>query len=145
VRGIFVPGQTLQSSAMFDAYLVPEKTVVDAKGDSSPVDVTAAQGRTLLLLLTISNVIEQESLDVSVWGSADGNEWGSKPIASFPQKFYPGEHPTLLDLAANPDIRHLRAHWEVNRWGRGSETPTFEFSLRATEVTPEMLRPTREQ
>lgn len=125
---------------MFDVYVVPEKTVITAKGDSAPLDITAAQGRTLLLLLIISDVIEQESLDVSIWGSPDGTNWGPKPLASFPQLFYRGEHPILLDLAAHESVRQLRAHWEVNRWGRGSETPMFEFSVRATEIPEELLR-----
>lgn len=125
---------------MFDVYVVPEKTVITAKGDSAPLDITAAQGRTLLLLLIISDVIEQESLDVSIWASPDGTNWGPKPLASFPQLFYRGEHPILLDLAAHESVRQLRAHWEVNRWGRGSETPMFEFSVRATEIPEELLR-----
>jgi hypothetical protein len=127
---------------MFDTFLVPEKTVVTAKGDGPSVDVSSLQQRTLLLLLTITNVIEQESLDVSVWGSADDKTWSAKPLATYPQKFYRGEHPLLLDLSDQPEIKYLRAHWEVNRWGRGSETPMFEFSLKATEVAPEILRET---
>jgi hypothetical protein len=127
---------------MFDTFLVPEKTVVTAKGDGASVDVSSVPNRTFLLLLNITTVIEQESLDVSVWGSADEKTWGSKPLASFPQKFYCGEHPLLLDLAGQDDVKFIRAHWEVNRWGRGSEQAMFEFSLKATEVTPEMLRET---
>lgn len=136
----FQSGFGYNRETMFDVYLVPERTVVNAKGDSTPVDVGAAAGRVLLLLLNITDVVEQESLDLTIWGSADGKDWGAKPLAEFPQKFYPGEHPLLLDLAAHPQARELRAHWEVNRWGRGSETPIFEFSVRATEVAPEMLQ-----
>jgi hypothetical protein len=128
---------------MFDTFLVPEKTVVTAKGDGPSVEVSALQHSTLLFLLAITNVIEQESLEISIWGSADNQTWGAKPLASYPQKFYTGEHPLLLDLAGHPDVKFLRAHWEVNRWGRGSETPMFEFSLKATEVAPEILGESR--
>jgi hypothetical protein len=123
---------------MFEVFLVPAKTVVTSKGDGTTVDISSVVNRTFLLLLNITAVIEQESLDVSVWGSADGQTWTTKPLATFPQKFYPGEHPLLLDLAGE-DVKYLRAHWEVNRWGRGSEQPMFEFGLMATEVTPEIL------
>lgn len=123
---------------MFDTYLVPEKTVVTAKGDGAPLDVSAAEGDTLLLLLNITDVVEQQALDVSIWGSADGKDWSAKPLVSFPQKFYRGEYPMLLDLT-NLGIRFLRAHWEVNRWGRGPETPRFEFSIRSMVVKPEAL------
>jgi hypothetical protein len=125
---------------MFETLLVPEKTVVTAKGDGSAVDISGAQYPTFLLLLRISNTVEQESIDLTVWGSSDGQAWSAKPLASFPQMFYPGEHPLLLDSRSQPEIKFLRAHWEVNRWGRGSETPMFEFGLRLVEVGPELLR-----
>jgi hypothetical protein len=124
---------------MVDGYLVPEKTVVTAKGSGAPLDVSGLGNRVLLLTLLITDIVEQESLDVSVWGSADGNAWGEKALATFPQKFYRGEHPLLLDVTAQPQIKFLSARWEVNRWGRGSETPMFEFSLAAKEVPKEML------
>ncbi len=125
---------------MFESFLVPEKTVVTAKGDGAVVDASAAAGKTLLLTLSITRIIEQESLDLSVWGSADGQDFGAKPLLAFPQKFYSGEHPLLLDLSMTPNVKFLRAHWEVGRWGRGSETPMFEFHLQAREVPPDVLR-----
>ena len=124
---------------MIDGYLVPEKTVVTAKGSGAPLDVSGLGNRVLLLTLLITDIVEQESLDVSVWGSADGNTWGERALATFPQKFYRGEHPLLLDVTAQPQIKFLSARWEVNRWGRGSEMPMFEFSLAAKEVPKEML------
>ena len=128
---------------MFETFLVPEKTVVTAKGDGAAVDISGAAGKTLLLTLTITRIIEQESLDVSVWGSPDGQDFGAKPLVTFPQKFYMGEHPLLLDLSKEPAIKFLRVHWEVGRWGRGAETPMFEFQLSAREVPPEVLREAR--
>ncbi|HZQ91306.1 MAG TPA: hypothetical protein VFA60_05900 [Terriglobales bacterium] len=124
---------------MIQLALVPEKTVVSAKGDGPAVEIGAPANRVFLLTLHITRIIEQESLDVSVWGSADGKAWGDKPLLAFPQKFYAGQHPLLLDLTKNPNVKFLRAHWEVNRWGRGAETPMFEFGLQAREVPKEML------
>ena len=103
------------------------------------MDISAAQNRVFLLTLNIVEVIEQESLDVSVFGSADGSAWGEKPLEAFPQKFYRGQHPLLLNLGQHAEIKYLRAHWEVNRWGRGAETPKFEFSLALREVPADML------
>jgi hypothetical protein len=34
----------------------------------------------------------------------------------------------------------VRAHWDVARWGRGVETPRFEFGLSMKEIPPEVLR-----
>jgi hypothetical protein len=93
-----------------------------------------------LLTLEITQIIEQESLDVSVYGSADGAAWGAKPVAAFPQKFYRGESPLLLDLTAHPDVKFVRAHWDVARWGRGVETPMFEFGVSLKEIPADVLR-----
>jgi hypothetical protein len=124
---------------MLDAYLVPERTKVTAKGDGEPIDVRGLGSRVVLLTLTITDVIEQESLDVSIYGSADGATWSEKPLVSFPQKFYRGEHPLLLDLSDKPEVKMIRAHWEAARWGRGTETPMFEFQVRVREVPANML------
>lgn len=128
---------------MLDTFLVPEKTVIHAKGDGSVVDVSGAANSVLLATLYITNIIEQESLDVSIYGSADGATWSPKPLASFPQKFYRGEQPMLVDLTQHPEVKLLRAHWEAARWGRGTETPMFEFHVTLKEIPPEVLREAR--
>ena len=125
-----------------ESVLVPAQTAVTAKGDGAAVDVSDAASRVFLVTLTIANIIEQESLDVSVFGSADGSAWEAKSIAAFPQKFYCGETPLLLDLSAHPEVKFVRAHWEVARWGRGTETPMFEFGVTMREVPASILRET---
>lgn len=130
---------------MIDTALVAKKTVVNAKGDGPIADVSGAAGRVFLLTLEITNIIEQESLEISFYGSADGAAWSPKPLAAFPQKFYRGESPLLLDLSAHPGVKFVRAHWEVARWGRGTETPMFEFGVTLREIPPEMLRETAAQ
>jgi hypothetical protein len=128
---------------MIDTFLVPEKTTVSAKGDSPTVDVSGVVSRVFLLTLEITKIVEQESLDVSVMGSVDGTTWGAKAVVAFPQRFYCGEYPLLLDLTAHPDVKIVRAHWEVARWGRGVETPMFEFSLRLKEIPSNILQEAR--
>lgn len=125
---------------MLDAFLVADKTVVSAKGDGPVVELDSASGRVFLLTLDITNIVEQESLEISIFGSSDGSTWPPKPLVSFPQKFYCGDSPLLLDLTAHPDVKLVRAHWDVARWGRGSETPMFEFSLKIKEIPSDMLR-----
>ena len=126
--------------AMIDAVFVASKTVATAKGDGPAVDVSGAASRVFLLTLEITKIIEQESLDVSVYGSADGATWGAKSIVAFPQKFYCEQAPLLLDLTAHPDVKFVRAHWEVARWGRGTETPMFEFGVTLKEVPADILK-----
>lgn len=123
-----------------DATLVPAGTVVSAKGDGASIDVSGATNRVFLVTLAVTKIIEQESLDLSVYGSADGVTWGAKSIAAFPQKFYCGESPLLLDLTAHPDVKFVRAHWEVARWGRGVETPMFEFGATMKEIPANILK-----
>jgi hypothetical protein len=125
---------------MIDTVLVADKTVVSAKGDGPTVELSGASGHVFLLTLEISKIIEQESLEVSIHGSADGAAWGAKPVVAFPQKFYCGQSPILLDLTTHPDVKFVRAHWEVARWGRGVETPMFEFGLSLKEVPAQVLR-----
>jgi len=123
-----------------EVILVPAHTAVSAKGDGAAVDVSGAANRVFLLTLAITKIIEQESLDVSIFGSADGAAWDAKSIAAFPQKFYSGESPLLLDLTAHPAVKFVRAHWEVARWGRGVETPMFEFGVTMKEIPPDILK-----
>jgi hypothetical protein len=125
---------------MFDTYLVADKTAINAKGDGPVVDLGVLENRVVLLQLRVTGMVEQESLDVSIFGGPDEKGIIASPLASYPQLFYRGDYPLLLDLTGQPQVNVLRAHWEVNRWGRGPETPWFEFSLQATEVPPELLR-----
>jgi hypothetical protein len=124
---------------MIEAFLVPENTVVNAKGDGPALDVSRSEGRIFLLTLAITNIIEQESIEVSIFGSTDGAAWDAKPVTAFPQKFYREEIPLLLNLTGRPEVQFIRAHWEVARWGRGSETPTFEFCVTLGEFPMEIL------
>ena len=123
----------------------PERTLlssqtVNAKGDGPAVDVSGASNRVFLVTLSIAKIIEQESLDVSIYGSSDGQTWAAKSLAAFPQKFYTEECPLLLDLTEHADVKFVRAHWEVARWGRGKETPMFEFGVTMKEVPANILK-----
>jgi hypothetical protein len=90
--------------------------------------------RRLLVVLRLADIIEQEDLHVSVWGSPDGANWGEKALFWYPQKFYRGVTPASLDLRQRPEIKFLRARWEVNRWGRGYPLPYFKFSVEIQEL-----------
>jgi hypothetical protein len=122
---------------MLPQFLLQETTVRTA-GASTDIDLGEQRGGTLLLTLGITRIIEQESLDVSIWGSADGTEWGAKPLASFPQKFYCGTYQIVLDLGDHPTVRFLRAKWQVNRWGKGEPKPLFTMYLVAEANKREM-------
>ena len=113
---------------MLPEFLLPETTIHEA-GAGPGLDLGEQTGGTFILTLGITRIIEQESLDISIWGSADGSDWGPKALASFPQKFYCGTYQILLDLSDRPEVKYLRAKWQVNRWGKGDPKPLFTMYL----------------
>ena len=106
-----------------------EDQVVRQDGAGPPVDLGQSRPEFLNLTLGITQIIEQESLDLSIWASADGENWGEKPVVAFPQKFYCGVYTIHVDLTGRPDARYLRAQWKVSRWGRGERKPFFGLYL----------------
>ena len=118
---------------MFRSFLLPE-TIARQNGSGPVVEIGGAAGKTLLLTLGITSVIEQESLDLQVQGSADGVSFAPEPVLAFPQKFYCGSYALLLDLTERPEVRFLRASWKLKRWGRGEPTPLFGFYVFAEET-----------
>ena len=113
-------------------YLVPE-CMARADGMGPIMDLHAHCGKLLVLTLGINHVIEQERLILSVWGSANGIDWGTKPLFAFPQKHYCGIYSTFLNLARYPKVRYLRAEWNMSRWGKEDPTPMFRFYVLAEE------------
>src|SRR5207253_1572597 len=78
--------------------MIPENTRMEANGEGAAFDITGSATRTFLCRLTVTDQIEQESLDVSIWGSADGETWTKKPLLKLPQQFYRGTTKLILDL-----------------------------------------------
>ncbi len=114
---------------------------MEANGDSAPFDISESATRTFLCRLTVTEQIEQESLDVSIWGSSDGVSWTKRPFLKLPQQFYRGTTKLILDLSLRPEVKFIRARWELNRWGRGAPTPMFVAGLKLVEI-PLMSRET---
>ncbi len=114
--------------------LIPAGTRLTANGDGEPRDIGSSQSRTFLCSMSIADQIEQESVDVSVWGSADGQDFGKMPLLKMPQRFYRGETRQILDLSHRPEIRFLRAKWELARWGRVAPHPMFVLGFLLSEV-----------
>jgi len=122
---------------MLPNFLIPE-TVIREAGTGPELSLSSMAGGLLLLTLGITRIIEQQSLDISIWGSADNADWGAKPLLSLPQKFYCGTYQLFLDLSANPDIKYLRAKWQVSRWGRGDPKPLFGIYLFAQDASKQV-------
>jgi hypothetical protein len=123
---------------MLPGFILPETTIREA-GAGPAVELGELGSPLVLLTLGITRIIEQESIDLSIWGSADGQEWAAKPIISFPQKFYCGTYQILLDLSRHPDVKYVKAKWQVQRWGRGEPKPLFGIYVFAQVMKNQVL------
>jgi len=121
--------------------LISAQTRLESNGDGAAFDISASSTRTFLCRLTVTEQIEQESLDVSIFGSSDGENWTKKPLLMLPQQFYRGTTKMVLDLSLRPEIKFIRARWELNRWGRVAPMPMFVAGLELAEI-PAMSRET---
>jgi len=117
---------------MLPNFLLPE-SIARADGTGPEIDLGSKRGKLLVLTLGITRILEQESLEVAVWGSTDGENWGARPIATFPPKFYCGLYSILLNLASRSDVRFLRVRWKMSRWSKREVTPMFGFYVYAEE------------
>lgn len=127
------PTMTMNAASDTKVFLLSDM-VVEESGTGPSLDLGDRCGKPLLVILRVNEVIEQESLHVSVWGSADGKEWGTKPFFLYQQVFYAGVTPAALDLAQRPEIKFLQARWIVNRWGRGYPRPHFAFNVEIQDL-----------
>ena len=118
----------VKSGLSLPAFLVPDSTLHE-NGVGSALDLGVEPGP-ILVTLGVLETVEQQSLLLGVHGSADGAEWAATPLVQFPQKFYTGLSAVYLGSAP----RFVRAQWKVDRWGRGSKTPTFRIYLFAEAI-----------
>ncbi len=108
--------------------LLPD-SVRRADGIGPAVDLDDCRGKLLVVTLSINAVVERTGLAVSVWGSPDRMEWGTKPLVTLRQRQYCGVYSALLNLAQRPDIRFLRVQWSMSRWGKGERIAQFGFQV----------------
>jgi len=117
---------------MLRNFLLPE-SIARADGIGPEIELGAKRGKLLVLTLGITRILEQESLEVTVCGSADGEIWDGKPLAKFPPKFYCGLYSILLNLGSRADVKFLRIHWKMSRWSKRESVPMFGFYVYAEE------------
>ena len=116
--------------------LISANTSLESNGEGQSFDISSSASRTFLCRLTVTEQLEQESLDVSLWGSADGQDFGKRPLLKIPQQYYCGVTKMVLDISIRTEVRFLRAKWELNRWGRVAPTPMFVAGLQLEEIPP---------
>ena len=117
---------------MLRNFLLPE-SIARTDGAGPEIDLGSKRGKLLVLTLGITRILEQESLEVTVHGSEDGEKWDAKPLAKFPPKFYCGLYSILLNLGSRDDVKYLRVHWKMSRWSKRESLPMFGFYVYAEE------------
>jgi|SRR5579871_6886293 len=119
----------MRAAATTVRYVVPEcSTRSDGCGPVFELS-SLERGKLVVLTLEINCVLEQETLVVSIWGSPDADDWGTKPLVSFPPENYCGLYSILLNLVSHPRIRYLQARWRTERWKNRTEEPMFCFYI----------------
>ena len=116
--------------------LIPGNSKLESNATGLPCDISGSTTRTFFCVLSVADQIEQESLDVSIWGSLDGQDFGKNPLLKLPQQFYRGTCKMVLDVSLKPDVKFIRAKWELNRWGRVAPQPMFVAGLTLEEIPP---------
>ena len=117
---------------MLPNFLLPE-SIARSDGMGPEIDLGSKRGKLLVLTLGITRILEQESLEVSVWGSTDGENWGPRPLATYPPKFYCGIYSILLNLVSRQEVRFVRVQWKMSKWSRQEFTPMCGFYLYTEE------------
>src|ERR1700757_3997547 len=113
--------------------LIRPGTKLTANGEGEAQEISSSATRTFMCWIEITDQIEQESVDVSVYGSEDGQTWGKMPLLKMPQRFYRGDTRQILDLSMKPEIRFLRAKWAPPRGGPVAPHPIFVLVFRLPE------------
>ena len=101
---------------------------------------SSERGKLLVVTLAINCVLEYETLFVSIWGSPRAETWGTAPLASFTPKHYCGVYSILLNLAARPNIKYIRADWRMQRWKSRTKEVMFDFYI-AVEPSGSRIQP----
>ena len=117
---------------MLPSFLLTERQIHDS-GFTPALDLGTTLTDSIEIILGITHAKEQQSLDLTVWGSEDGQDWGDRPLLAFPQKYYCGTYQMALH-PGRKRVRYLQARWSVGRWGHGSRSTVFGFYIMARDL-----------
>jgi hypothetical protein len=129
----------MRNETMTQEFLLPETSVREA-GAGPELRLGEAEAGLLNVTMEITRATERESLEVSIWGSSDGVEWGSQPLARLPRRFYCGTYHSAIDVS-DGSTRYLKAQWRVDRWAPGGEKPLFTVAMSVNGIGPDPAAP----
>ena len=116
--------------------LIPQGTLLQEDGSGAAVDIRDSSTRTFFSVMVITDQIEQESVDVNIWGCSRRRNLGhaSDPEIARSSSAYRGETRAVLDLTMVPEVNFIRAGWELKRWGRVAPLPMFVLGVHLAEI-----------
>ena len=117
---------------MLPSFLLTERQIHDS-GFTPAVDLGIPIDEPIEIILGVTHAKEQQSLDLTIWGSEDSQNWGERALLAFPQKYYFGTYKMALHPGRRR-IRFLQARWNVSRWGYGLKGPVFDFYIMARDL-----------
>lgn len=120
--------------------LLPEETVRE-NGHSSEVALGPFRGSVLHITLTITRMMEQQTLELILWGSSSGADWNV--LATLPHRHYCGVYHDTIDLTEHPEVSLLRVEWRLRSWSHTASSRLVTFSLAAEEVREEAFAAAR--
>ena len=135
----YTSGTPASRSWGLNAWLIPESDF-RATGSGPELLLERYTGELLEFSLHITRVNERTSLDLAIWGSCDGQEWGARPLIHFPRKYHCGESKIQWDPADFPFVQRLRAQWQVDRWGPGDGKPLVALALHVREMARNLAK-----
>jgi len=106
--------------------LLPD-SILESDGVGPLVRLGVERGKLLVVTLRIDDAIDRHLLNVSLWGSPDGEAF--LPLTRLRPRQYCGIHSTLLNLAGQPEITFLRVHWNIERQRKCSHTASFHCQV----------------
>jgi hypothetical protein len=115
---------------MSPVFLLSEQVFCEC-GEGRAVPIDGPHDGPMLLTLGITRILQQENLEVAVWGSADGKSW--QRIAAFPHKSYCGTYSLLLDPSRHRGVAFLKVRWTMDRWATIEKEPLFAFYVFAED------------
>lgn len=116
---------------MSPIFLVTEQ-VFSESGEGQAISLDNSPDGPLQLTLGITQILQQENVEVSVWGSTDRREWSR--IASFPHKSYCGTYSMVLGTLLQRNLKYLKARWSMERWASVKKDALVSFYLLAEDA-----------
>ncbi|MBV6430299.1 MAG: hypothetical protein IANPNBLG_00408 [Bryobacteraceae bacterium] len=113
---------------MMPILLFPEEMVTES-GFGPVVELKESAGAPLRLTISINRMMEQQTLDLSIWVSPDGEDWGSEPILQLPHRYYCGTYHHVLDLSGRSGVRFLRIEYRLRGWCMEAPPPLSSFEV----------------